>query len=181
MCGPLSREVRVSGYNNNWSDDDFENEGDQRGGGGLRKLLEETLAENKKLREAFEGKEREKSTAALLKDKGLDPAIAELIPDGTDAAAWVDKYAHLLGVPANTPDPEPAVEPDVQASDDADPAIQLRKAELAAEAKALAEIQDAAESGVPASVHDSLVTEMDKIDSEDALMKFFKEHSAPVD
>lgn len=170
----------MSGYNN-WSDEsDFENEGGSQGGGGLRKLLEQTLEENKKLREAIEGKEREKSTAALLKDKGLDPAIAELIPEGTDAKAWVDKYSHLLGVPENTPNHEQAVEPEVHLSDDSDPAIVARREELAAERKALADMQEAAESGLPASVHNDLVQQMNKIDSEDALLKFFEQNGTPT-
>lgn len=171
----------MSGYNN-WSDDDgFENEAQSQGGGGLRKLLEETLAENKKLREAIEGKERGKSTAALLKDKGLDPAIAELIPEDQDPAAWVDKYAHLLGVPQNTEtlENEKAAAPEVQLSDDSDPAIVARREELAAERKALADMQDAAESGLPASVHNDLVDRMDKITSEEELLKFFTENGAP--
>jgi hypothetical protein len=169
----------VSGYNN-WSDDDgFENEAQSQGGGGLRKLLEEALEENKKLRLAFEGKEREKSTAALLKDKGLDPAIAELIPEGTDAKAWVDKYAHLLGVPQNSENHEPAVEPDVQISDDSDPAIVARKAEMAAERKALADMQEAAEQGLSASESTDLLSRMDKIESEEELLKFFRDNGAP--
>ena len=170
----------MSGYNNNWSEDDgFENEAASQGGGGLRNLLEQTLAENKRLREAIEGKEREKSTAALLKDKGLDPAIAELIPKEEDAKAWVDKYAHLLGVPQNSENHEKAVEPEVQLSDDTDPAIVARRAELAAEQKALAEIQSAAESGLPASVQSDLLNQMEKIDSEDELIKFFNTNGAP--
>lgn len=171
----------MSGYN--WSDEsDFDNEGGSQGGGGLRKLLEQTLEENKKLREAIEGKEREKSTAALLKDKGLDPAIAELIPEDTDAKAWVEKYAHLLGVPQNTPTPEneKAVEPEVHLSDDSDPAIVARREELAAERKALADMQEAAESGLPASVHNDLVQQMNKIDSEEQLLKFFEQNSTPT-
>lgn len=175
----------MSGYNN-WSDEsDFDGEGGSQGGGGLRKMLEETLAENKRLVKMLEdqGKEqREESTAALLKAKGLDPAIAELIPEGTDAKAWVDKYAHLLGVPQNTPplESEKAVEPEVHLSDDTDPAIVARRAELAAEQKALADMQEAAQAGISASVHDDLVSKMDKLDSEEDLLKFFRENGAPV-
>lgn len=163
----------MSGYNNNWSDDEgFENEAQSQGGGSFRKLLEESLAENKKLRAAIEGNARGQSTAALLKDKGLDPAIAELIPEGQDAGEWVTKYAHLLGVPANTETNEPVVEPDVQVSDDADPAIVARREELAAERAALESMSDAAASGSPA-VQSALLEQMDKITSEDELIKFF--------
>lgn len=172
----------MSGYNNNWSDEsEFENEHGSQGGGGLRKMLEETLAENRKLLQRLEERERGKSTAALLKDKGLDPAIAEIIPDGEDAEAWVNKYAHLLGVPQNSEELTPAADPELQLSDDSDPAVQLRRAELAAEQRALADMQDAQEQGLPASVHNDLVERMDKITSEDELLKFFAENGAPQD
>lgn len=169
----------MSGYNNNSDDYSFLDEGEQsRGGGGLRKVLEEALAENKKLRQAIEGDQREKSTAALLKEKGLDPAIAELIPEEQDASAWVEKYAHLLGIPQNTPNDEPAVEPDVQASDDSDPAIVLRKQQLAEEQRALAEMQDAAESGYPPEVAQDLISKIQNTNSEEEFMKLLKENGA---
>jgi hypothetical protein len=164
----------VSGYSNNYQSDpdDFENE-DRQGnsGGSLRKLLEETLAENKKLREAFEGKERGKSTTALLKDKGLDPAIAELIPADMDPSDWVEKYAHLLGVPKNTPADEPAAEPEIQLADDSDPA-------LIAEREARSRMQNAAEDGSPAVVNSDTLERMSKINSEQELLDFFKTNGA---
>jgi hypothetical protein len=175
---PITREVRVSGYNNNYSDDDFENEGDQRGGGGLRKILEETLAENKKLLARLEGQDREKSTAVLLKEKGLDPAIADLIPPEMNANEWVEKYSHLLGVPHGTEDHTEIV-PELQVADDSDPAIVARRAELAAERQALADMQDAAESGSSA-VQKSLLDSMNGIQSEEELLKFFREN-APLE
>lgn len=171
----------MSGYNE-WSDEnEFENERGSQGGGGLRKMLEETLAENKRLIQKLEERDRGKSTAALLKDKGLDPAIAEIIPEGEDAAAWVNKYAHLLGVPANSEDETPAADPELQLSDDDDPAVQLRRAELAAEQKALADMQDAQEQGLPASVHNDLIDRMEKVQTEEELLKFFRENGAPQD
>lgn len=163
----ISREDRVSGYNyQSDSDDELEFE---RGnsGGGLRKMLEETLKENKKLLEKLEGKEREKSTASLLKDKGLDPAIAELIPADKDPKEWVEKYAHLLGV-KDTQAEKPAVEPAIQMASDDDPA-------LVAEREALAAMSNAAESGSPAETND-LLEQMNKISSEAELMKFFNSH-----
>lgn len=168
----------MSGYNNYSYDDDLENEERSAGGGGLRKMLEQTLEENRKLREAIERQSREKSTADLLKEKGLDPAIAELIPEGTDPKAWMDKYAHLLGVPQNTPEEESAVEPEVQLSDDDDPALIARRQELENEQKALAAMQDAAESGFPPEVANDLMERMEKIDSEEELLKFFNQNGA---
>lgn len=168
----------MSGYYNNSDDFDSLEEQESRGGGGLRKMLEEALAENKKLLRKLEGQEREKSTAALLKEKGLDPAIAELIPEEQDAKAWVEKYAHLLGVPQNTPSDEPAAEPEAQLSDDSDPAIIARKQELENERKALAEMQDAAESGYPPEVAQDLLSKIENTNSEEEFMKLLKENGA---
>lgn len=169
----------MSGYNE-WSDEnDFGNEGGSQGGGGLRKMLEETLAENKRLIQKLEGRDREKDTTALLKDKGIDPAIAAIIPANEDPAAWVEKHGHLFGVQEKQD--EQAVVPDVQVPADDDPAVQARQAELLAEQKALADMQNAAESGLPASVHDDLVNRMNKIESEEELIKFLAENGAPVD
>lgn len=170
----------MSGYNN-WSDEpDFDNEGGSQGGGGLRKMLEETLAQNKVLIQKLEQRERGTDTAALLKDKGIDPAIAEIIPPNEDPVAWVEKHGHLFGVHEKRDD-ERQTDPDVQIPADDDPAVIARKAELAAEQKALADMQDAAESGLPASVHDDLVNRMNKIESEEELLKFFAENGAPTD
>lgn len=170
----------MSGYNE-WSDESgFDNEGGSQGGGGLRKMLEETLAENKRLIQKLEERERGNSTTALLKDKGIDPAIAEIIPPNEDPAAWVEKHGHLFGV-QEVRDDNRHIEPDVQTPADDDPAVIARKAELAAERKALEDMQDAAESGLPASVHDDLLDRMSKIDSEEELLKFFTENGAPAD
>lgn len=165
----------MSGYNN-YSDDleDYEGESQTRGGGGLRKMLEETLAENKRLIGLLEGKERASDMTALFKEKGIDPAIAEIIPKDVDAKEWVEKYAHLLGVPKNTESEESAAAPEAQLADDNDPALVARREELAEEQKALAEMQEAAESGYPAAVTNDLLEKMEKIDSEDVLLEFFK-------
>lgn len=173
-----TREVRVSGYNDYSELEDEFNESQQRGGGGLRKMLEEALAENKKLVQRLEKQDREKSTSDLLKEKGLDPAIAEIIPEGTDASAWVDKYAHLLGVPQNTEVHEPAAEPEAQLADDSDPALVARRQELADEQRALAAMQDAAESGYPPEVSSDLLSRMDKINTEAELIEFFNSNGA---
>jgi hypothetical protein len=93
-CGQF-REDRVSGYYNQSDSDDFDGVADNSGGG-LRKLLEDTLAENKRLREAIEGGSREKAVTDLLKDKGLDPAVASVIPKDADPAEWLGKNGHLF-------------------------------------------------------------------------------------
>jgi len=178
-----TREVRVSGYENNWSEDGFENEAQSQGGGGLRKMLEDTLAENRRLA-ALLNSQREADATALLKDKGIDPAFAELIPQDADPKEWIDKYGPLIGVKQEvTPvEEEKQKSPEVRMSDDNnDPAIVARRAELAAEREVLEEMQHAAEEGLPASVHDDLLNQMEKIESEEELLKFFKQNGAPVD
>lgn len=173
----------MSGYNNNWSDEsDFDNEGGSQGGGGLRKMLEDTLAENRRLAALLNDK-REKSATALLSDKGIDPAFAKLIPADQDPAEWIAEYGPLIGVkqPVEKLEETKVTPPEMQHSDDNDPAIVAHRAQLEAERKALEEMQNAAEQGLPASVHDDLVTKMGKIESEDDLLKFFKENGAPLD
>lgn len=166
----------MSGYENEWSDSDFDNEGGRQGGGGLRKMLEESLAENKKLLEKLNGKEREADAAALLKGKGLDPALVALIPPNEDPKAWLAEKGHLLGIKSDAVD-EDAGEPEVQVASDDDPAVQARKQELAAEQAALAGMQDAAESGSPA-INADVLERLDKIESEEELMKFFNSNGA---
>lgn len=155
----------MSGYYTQPDPDEQEFAGNS--GGGLRKMLEETLAENKKLLDKLNERERGKTTADLLKGKGLDPAIAEIIPEGADPSEWVDKYAHLLGVAKNTPDETPAAEPELQLADDTDPA-------LAAERERLAAMNDAQESGTP-PVYTDAMERLEKVDSEDELMKLIAE------
>lgn len=163
----------MSGYNNNWSeDDDFENEVASHGGGGLRKLLEESLAENKKLRERLEKQDREKSATVVFEDSGLDPALVELIPDGMTATEYVEKFGHLLGVKSQQSAVTETKEVNVQVPEDEDDAVVARRAELAAEEAARKAMRDAQDEGSPA-VFASLEEQMNKIDNEDDLMKFF--------
>ena len=79
----------MSGFNNEYDPDGFE--AGNSNGGGLRKQLEQLLEENKKLREAVEGGRREETVAGLLKAKGLDPAVSELIPSDADPAKWLEE------------------------------------------------------------------------------------------
>jgi hypothetical protein len=164
----------VSGYNNNQSDsfDDFERQ-EHGGGGGLRRQLEETLAEVKELRKQLNQREA-KDTDALFKDKGLDPALKELIPEGAEPSEWIDKYAHLLGVKGKERDSAPADsldDPEIVAPVEDDPA-------LVAEREALAQINGAADAGSSAHITGDVLERMNKIDSEDELMKFFNSNGA---
>lgn len=162
----------MSGYNNQSdSFDDFERQ-EGGGGGGLRRQLEETLAEVKELRKQLNDRQT-KDTDALLKDKGLDPAIKELIPEGADASAWVEKYAHLLGAKGTERqvDTAPSDDPEIVAPVEDDPA-------LVAEREALAQIQGAADAGSQSHLTGDVLERMSKINSEDELLKFFDSNGA---
>jgi hypothetical protein len=168
----ISREDRVSGYIN--ESDDLEQElGVGSGGGGLRKQLEEVLAANKRLTERLEAAERENTVTALLKDKGIDPALAEIIPVDQDPEKWVEAHGALLsgfGKKAGEDDPEEL--PATRVAADDDPA-------LVAEREAQERMRQAQESGVPAYSQETLDA-LDKIDNEADLLKFFKENGAPT-
>lgn len=93
----------MSGYSNNYSDvldsDGFE---EQQTGSGLRKQLEEALGELKTLRGTVHKLQQKPATEDLLKEKGLNPAVADAIPDGQDPGEWIEKFGHLFGAGVQT-------------------------------------------------------------------------------
>jgi hypothetical protein len=169
----------VSGYNNQSGSygDDFEHQ-DGTTGGGLRKQLEDALAEIKKLRQDLGKDERDKTAETALKDKGLDPALKALIPDDAEPAAWVDQYATLLGAKPGAQ----AAEVKDEAKEEPEPeAPQVDDPALVAEREALAEIQGAADAGSPAHLTGDVLERMEKIQSEEELIKFFQSNGALTD
>lgn len=115
----------MSGYYNQSDSYEDDNLGDNSGGG-LRRQLEDALAELKALRQEVSGSKREETVASLLKDKGLDPAVAELIPSDADPKAWLEQKGHLFVAPAPVVD---ETKPDAEA--------QARAAQQTEEANAL--------------------------------------------
>jgi hypothetical protein len=167
----INKEDRVSGYYNN-QPDSYGDTSQESGGGGLRKQLEDALAEIKKLRQDMTQDKRTESAEALLKGKGLDPALKDLIPDDMEPQQWVEKYAHLLGVkPGADASGQPGEEPQVVAPVEDDPAV-------VAERQALADIHGAAASGQPATVTSDVLERMSKIQDPDELMEFFRTEGA---
>lgn len=157
----------MSGYNYNANSDDDDQFVQDNSGGGLRKMLESALTEIKELKKQLNGEKREETATALLKAKGLDPAIAELIPAEMEPKDWLEKYAHLLGVKDTQPDNEPIV-PDVQIPVDDDPALVLER-------EALEAMQSAAGSGSPAAPSNDALEALAKFEgTEDELMAFFQ-------
>lgn len=166
----------MSGYNN--QPDSFDDGGyghDQRqegGGGGLRKVLEDALAELKEARKVIASYQAQ-DTDALLKGKGLDPAIKELIPEDANPSEWIEKYSHLLGAKGTERDvrPAPSDDPEIVAPVETDAA-------LVAEREALEKINGAADAGSPSHLTGDVLERMNKIDSEEELMRFFNSNGA---
>lgn len=150
-------------------DDEFDRQNNS--GSGLRKQLEEALGEIRSLRDALDGDKRQKTASDLLKDKGIDPAVVELIPKDADPKEWVEKYAHLLGAKGsedpNLKTQSAVTAPEIQVATDDDPA-------LVAEREALEAMRDAQESGSQATVSTDLIDKMNKINTEDELLAFFR-------
>lgn len=168
----------MSGYSNQSGSygDEFEHQ-DGTHGGGLRKQLEDALAEIKKLRQDLGKDERNQTAEAVLKDKGLDPALKDLIPEDRDPKEWVEQYAPLLGAKpqAQVKEEESNEEPESKdTQEELDPA-------LAAEREALEQIQGAADAGSPAHLTGDVLERMDKIQSEEELLAFFSRNGAPAE
>lgn len=115
----------MSGYN--YSNlDPYEDE--QETGSGLRKMLEDALKREKELVSRLDRLERQAPVQALLKEKGIDPKVAEIMPQDVDPSEWLDKYASLFGKPLDqaevTDPPEVVVAPDLLAEQQAQAQMQ---------------------------------------------------------
>lgn len=88
-----------------WTTDD-DDSGQQNSGGGLRKQLEQALAELKTLKEAngtLKEQARRTSVSTVLKDKGYNIKVAKLIPTDVEPTAeavqkWLDEYGDVFNV-----------------------------------------------------------------------------------
>lgn len=106
--------------------DGFDGDGrEAQSGGGLRKQLEEALAEIRSLRQEVQGAKRETTVTDLLESKGIDPAVAQIIPADADPAGWLDQYGSLFNTGGKTldeaepPTPEVEDDPDLRAEQEA--------------------------------------------------------------
>lgn len=151
----------MSGYD--YSDvlnDEFE---DRQTGGGLRKLLEDALAENKKLSGRLDQLERKGSTETMLKEKGIDPAVAGMIPADADPEEWLSKFGHLVG--GNKLDKENAqvAEPEVQVAPDPD---------VEAEQAARARMEQGAGTGSASVQNQDPLAQLNSIQTEAEMLAF---------
>lgn len=119
----------MSGYDYSDVLGDFDHENGQQNGSGLRAQLETVLEQNRKLIERLEKAERKGTTEALFKEKGIDPAAADMIPAGADAGEWLDKFGRFLGVTPAPVENDPAPTPEVQQVQ-VDPALAAEQAAL---------------------------------------------------
>lgn len=154
----------MSGYYNQSDPDEYES---GSSGGGLRKQLEDALAEIKSLRKEVNEARRTDTVTDLLKDKGIDPAVKEIIPQDADPTEWVEKYAHLLGAkPKVEVLGEETQQTDPETLGTPDPAIE-------AERKAREQMEEAEASGSPSVISSDVLERMQAINSEEELMRFF--------
>jgi hypothetical protein len=88
----------VSGYYNEYSDD-LDGNGRQGEGGALRKMLEEALGEIRELKTELgkvQTESKAKSVSKLLESKGLNPAVAQIIPEGANVDEWLEQHGSLF-------------------------------------------------------------------------------------
>lgn len=157
------REDRVSGYYNQSDPDEYES---GSSGGGLRKQLEDALAEIKSLRKEVNEGRRTDTVTDLLKDKGIDPAVKDIIPPDVNPEEWVEKYAHLLGAKPKVEILGEEVQTDPETLGTPDPAVE-------AERKAREQMEEAEASGSPSVVSSDVIERMQAITSEEELLRFF--------
>lgn len=160
MLVAFERETRVSGYDYS---DVLDDNGREQGGGGLRKQLEEVLAMNKKLVDELTTERRGTSVNSLLKEKGIDPAVAQLVPEGTDPKEWLEKFGHLFLAGGTKMDQEELPTPEVNS---------LANDELQAERELLEGINGVQDTGSPSTITLDSVEKLKSFTNEDDLMKF---------
>lgn len=158
----------MSGYNDNYSDL-FDGEGQGRqDGSGLRKQLEEALAEIRSLRSDLTKEKRAKTLTDLFAEKGKDPAAAALVPEGADPKEWLDKFGGLL---ADVKKEAPKVEDQQQP-----PAPEVPDPALIQEQMAMETLQGLTGpgTGIPSTATADPIAKMNSFDNEADLMAYIR-------
>lgn len=99
-----------NGYYNEYSGDLDGNGRQEESGSGLRALLEEALGKINSLQGELQSLKQasQPSVSSLLESKGINPEVAQIIPEGANPAEWLDQHGHLFVQPgANLDDEEP--------------------------------------------------------------------------
>lgn len=150
----------------------------EEGSEGWKSLRSAYAKQNARLKE-LETKETQRERAeqigSTLKEKGLDPAMAAIIPADANPTEWIDTYGHFLNTGAATPQ-VPATPPTPQAPvvvDNQDPAV---NAEIDAEAIAAAQMQAAEQTGYATpEVINAQMQELTKVKTEDDLIRLIQQ------
>ena len=143
----------------------------QQNGGKLRKMLEDQLSANKKLTERLDRLESVGATATLLKEKGIDPAVIDIIPSEVDPKEWLEKYAGLFGVTK-----------EVEEVDDAAPEGSANQggevdAELDAERAAM-ETLVGPDTGIPSNASADQIAKLKSFKTEEELLSYIQSGGA---
>lgn len=119
-----------NGYYNEYDSENLAGGGRQEeSGSGLRALLEEALGKINTLQSELTSMKQasQPSVPKLLESKGLNPEVAQIIPEGANAAEWLEQYGHLFGATGERLDegesgelpPPDEVDPDLLAEQEA--------------------------------------------------------------
>ena len=157
----------MSGYDNQFDSDEGDTSEDNTGRG-LRKQLEQALAELAEVKKV----QQKASATDVLKNAGIDPALADLVPKDTDPAEWVAQYGPLLGArPKTLETEEQAPAGEIQEPPEEDIAV-------TAEREAREAMEGAASSGSSSVYSTDVIERMNKIDNEADLLKFINSNGA---
>lgn len=141
----------------------------------LRNAYAKQANELKALKTEKTQRERAEQIGSTLKEKGLDPAMAAIIPADANPTEWIDTYGHFLNTGAALPQ-VPATPPTPQAPvvvDNQDPAV---NAEIDAEAIAAAQMQAAEQTGYATpEVINAQMQELTKVKTEDDLIRLIQQ------
>lgn len=158
----------MSGYNHSDAFDADELDGQQTGGG-LRKQLEDALAANKKLSERLDKIERQAPVEALLKEKGIDPAVSAMIPENADPEKWVEQYGKFLGAKVQ----EQSREGDLE--QEQEPEVPPVDAALEQERQAMETLQEYGPgTGIPSTASQDQIAKLKSFDNEADLLAYIQ-------
>lgn len=169
----------MSGYDN--YSDLFDGEGRERqDGGGLRKQLEEALAEIRSLRSELTSEKRTKTVTDLLAEKGKDPAAAALVPEGADPKEWLEKYGSFLADAKKEPAQEPSAGQPQGEQGGAAPEVPAVDPALEEERLAMETITGVvgAGTGIPSTASADPIAKMQSFQTEEELMAFIRSNGA---
>lgn len=146
------------------NDPDFDEFGQQETGSGLRKQLEDALKELRELRGELKAEKQGKAVDALLKEKGLDPKVKDLIPQDANPSEWLSTYGALFGTHLDAGNEEPG-----QAQPPAPPADHV------AEAQAQQQMSPSGDAGGNTTTQQDPLQQLAAIKTEEEFLTFLRQ------